>query len=156
MPAIKSCLWFRSEAEEAASFYVSLFPSSRVVNVMRGGGAVVAVEFLLDGRSFLALNGRREAGFTDAVSFAVPCESQAEVDRYWDALVRGGEEGQCGWLTDRFGVSWQVVPNELVALLGDPDPAKAGRAMQAMLGMRKLDIDAIRRARDGEVAAPAV
>ncbi len=151
MPAIKSCLWFRSEAEEAANFYVSLFPGSKVVQVMRGGGAVVAVEFLLDGRPFLALNGRREAGFTDAVSFAIPCESQDDVDRYWDALVRGGgKEGQCGWLTDRFGVSWQVVPNELGSLLGDPDPARAGRAMQAMLGMKKLDIAALRRARDGE------
>lgn len=152
MPAIKSCLWFRSEAEEAASYYVSLFPSSKVVHVMRAGGAVIAVEFLLDGRPFTALNGRHEAGFTDAVSFVVPCETQADVDRYWDALVRGGEEGQCGWLKDRFGVSWQVVPNELGKLLSDPDPARAGRAMQAMLVMRKLDIAALRRARDGETA----
>lgn len=153
MPAIKSCLWFHAEAEEAANHYVSLFPNSKVVHVMRAGGAVVAVEFVLDGRPFTALNGRRESAFTDAVSFVVPCESQAEVDRYWDALVRGGAEGQCGWLTDRFGVSWQIVPNELGALLGDPDPAKAGRAMQAMLGMRKLDVVALRRARDGEAAA---
>jgi predicted 3-demethylubiquinone-9 3-methyltransferase (glyoxalase superfamily) len=153
MPAIKSCLWFRDAAEEAANFYVSLFPNSKVANVMRAGGAVVAVDFVLDGRQFLALNGRRELAFTDAVSFVVPCESQDEVDRYWDALVRGGEEGRCGWLKDRFGVSWQVVPNELGALLGDPDPAKAGRVMQAMLGMKKLDVAALRRARDGEAAA---
>ena len=152
MSAIKSCLWFRSEAEEAANFYVSIFPSSKVVHVMRGGGAAIAVEFVLDGRPFTALNGRREPGFTDASSFVVPCESQADVDRYWDALVSGGEEGQCGWLKDRFGVSWQVVPNELGALLGDPDPAAAGRAMQAMLGMKKLDVAALRRARDGEGA----
>ena len=93
-------------------------------------------------------------GFTDAVSFAVPCETQDDVDRYWDALVSdGGEEGRCGWLKDRFGVSWQIVPNELGSLLGDPDREKAGRAMQAMLGMKKLDIAALRRARDGETAA---
>jgi predicted 3-demethylubiquinone-9 3-methyltransferase (glyoxalase superfamily) len=146
MPPIKSCLWFRADAEEAANFYVSLFPNSKVVNAMRAGGAVIAVEFLLDGHSFTALNGRQEPGFTDATSFMVPCESQADVDRYWDALVRGGEEGRCGWLKDRFGVSWQVVPNGLGALLGDKDPAKAGRVMQAMLGMKKLDIDALRRA----------
>ncbi len=153
MPAIKSCLWFRTEAEDAANYYVSLFPNSKIVNALRAGGAVVAVEFLLDGRPFMAINGRRETGFTDAVSFAIPCETQDDVDRYWDALVSGGEEGQCGWLTDRFGVSWQVVPNEIVTLLGDPDPAKAGRAMQAMLGMKKLDIGTLRRARDGEAAA---
>jgi predicted 3-demethylubiquinone-9 3-methyltransferase (glyoxalase superfamily) len=152
MPAIKSCLWFSNEAEEAASFYVSLFPNSKVAHVMRGAGAVIAVEFVLDGRSFTALNGRPEAGFTDAVSFVVPCETQADVDRYWDALVQGGQEGRCGWLTDRFGVSWQVVPNELGTLLSDPDPGKAGRAMQAMLGMRKLDIAALRRAREGDTS----
>ena len=155
MPAIKPCLWFQTEAEDAANFYVSLFPSSRVVHVMRAGGATVAVDFVLDGRPVMALNGRPERGFTDAVSFAVPCETQRDVDRYWDALVEGGEEGQCGWLTDRFGVAWQMVPNELPALLGDPDPARAGRAMQAMLGMRKLDIAALRRARDGEAEVAA-
>jgi len=153
MPAIKSCLWFHADAEEAANFYVSLFPNSKVAHVMRAGGAAIAVDFLLDGHRFTALNGRQEPAFTDAVSFVVPCESQDEVDRYWDALVRGGEEGRCGWLKDRFGVSWQVVPNELGAPLGDPDPARAGRVMQAMLGMRKLDVAALRRARDGEVAA---
>ena len=154
MPAIKPCLWFQSEAEEAATFYVSIFPGSKVVHVMRAGGAAIAVDFVLDGAPILALNGRRERGFTDAHSLVVPCATQAEVDRYWDALLEGGgEEGQCGWLTDRFGVAWQVVPNELPALLGDPDPARAGRAMQAMLGMRKLDVDAIRRAGDGELAA---
>jgi predicted 3-demethylubiquinone-9 3-methyltransferase (glyoxalase superfamily) len=155
MPEIKSCLWFHSEAEQAANFYVSLFPNSKVLQVMRAGDAVIAAEFLLDGRPFMALNGRREPGFTDAVSFVVPCESQDDVDRYWDALVNGGEEGQCGWLKDRFGVSWQVVPNELAVLLGDPDRAKAGRVMQAMLGMKKLDVAKLRRARDGAVAAPA-
>jgi predicted 3-demethylubiquinone-9 3-methyltransferase (glyoxalase superfamily) len=153
MPAIKSCLWFHADAEEAASFYVSLFPNSKVLHVMRAGGAVIGVDYLLDGRPFTALNGRQEPAFTDAHSFVVPCESQGDVDRYWDALVRGGEEGQCGWLKDRYGVSWQVVPNELGALLGDPDPAKAGRVMQAMLGMKKLDVAALRHARDDEAAA---
>ncbi|MDB4882752.1 MAG: 3-demethylubiquinone-9 3-methyltransferase [Gemmatimonadetes bacterium] len=149
MLAIKSCLWFQSEAEEAATFYVSIFPNSKIGHVMRAGGAVIVVDFVLDGNRFMALNGRQQSAFTDAVSFVVPCETQADVDRYWDALVRGGEEGRCGWLKDRFGVSWQIVPNALGALLGDPDPAKAGRAMQAMLGMKKLDVAALERARDG-------
>lgn len=153
MSTIKTCLWFVSEAEEAAKFYVSIFPNSKIVNALRAGGAVVAVDFLLDGTPFTAINGRREPGFTDAASLMVPCVTQAEVDRYWDTLGRGGQEVQCGWLEDRYGVSWQIVPTELPSLLGDPDPAKAGRAMQAMLGMKKLDIAAIRRARDGEAAA---
>ena len=155
MPAIKPCLWFQTEAEDAANFYVSLFPNSKIVHVMRAGGATVAVELVLDGRPIMTLNGRHQAGFTDAVSFAVPCETQRDVDHYWDALVEGGEEGQCGWLTDRFGVAWQVVPNELPALLSDPDPARAGRVMQTMLGMRKLDIAALRAAADGVKEPPA-
>ena len=155
MPTLKPCLWFRAEAEPAATFYVSLFPDSRVVHVMRGGpgpaAPVIAVDLELWGRPFLALNGRAESGFTDASSFMIPCATQAEVDRYWDALVAdGGVEGQCGWLRDRFGVSWQVIPDALPRLLGDPDPARAGRAMRAMMGMRKLDVAALERARDGE------
>jgi predicted 3-demethylubiquinone-9 3-methyltransferase (glyoxalase superfamily) len=152
MPDIKPCLWFHAEAEEAASFYVSLFPSSRIASVMRGapGTPAIAVDFVLDGTPFLALNGRQQAGFTDAHSFVVPCETQADIDRYWDALTQGGEEGQCGWLEDRYGVSWQIVPRAMGALLGGSDPAAAGRAMQAMLGMRKLDIAALERARDGD------
>jgi predicted 3-demethylubiquinone-9 3-methyltransferase (glyoxalase superfamily) len=152
MPDIKPCLWFPAEAEEAANFYVSLFPSSRIANVMRGGpGApAIAVDFVLDGKPFLALNGRPERGFTDAHSFAVPCETQADIDRLWDALTRdGGKEGRCGWLTDRFGVSWQIVPRAIGALLGGPALAAGGRAMQAMLGMRRLDIAALERARAG-------
>ena len=152
MPATKPCLWFRSEAEDAANYYLSIFPNSRIVNVMRGGGSVIAVDFVIDGNPFLALNGRQEPGFTDATSFLIQCETQRDVDRYWDALVQGGEPGRCGWLKDRYGVSWQVVPNELPSLLGGSDPAKAGRAMQAMLGMSKLDVDVLRRARDGETA----
>ena len=153
MTAIKTCLWFRDQAEAAAAFYVSVFPNSKVLHVMRAGPAVIAVDFVLDGTPFLALNGRQESGFTDASSYVIPCATQADVDRYWNALTDGGQESRCGWLTDRFGVSWQVVPNELGSLLGDPDPAKAGRAMQAMLGMQKLDIAELRRARDGELAA---
>ena len=154
MPVITPNIWFDTQALEAAELYVSLFPNSKVVHVLRAGGAAIAVDFVLDGRPVLALNGRQEPGFTDAVSLVVPCETQADVDHYWDALTRGGEEGPCGWLKDRYGVSWQIVPDGLSALLGDPDPAKAGRAMQAMLRMKKLDIAAIRRARDGEALAP--
>ena len=152
MPDIKPCLWFRAEAEDAARFYVSIFPGSEIVNVMRGGpdAAAVAVGFILDGKPFLALNGRPEAGFTDAHSLVVSCDTQADIDRYWDALSsNGGAEGRCGWLKDRYGVSWQIVPRNMGALLGGPDPAAAGRAVQAMLGMRKLDIAALERARKG-------
>jgi predicted 3-demethylubiquinone-9 3-methyltransferase (glyoxalase superfamily) len=148
---IKPCLWFHAEAEEAARFYVSLIPNSKIGSVMRGapGAPAIAIDFTLDGRPFMALNGRQQAGFTDAHSFVVTCETQADIDRYWDALTRGGEESQCGWLKDRYGVSWQIVPRALGALLGGSDPAASGRAMQAMLGMRKLDIAALERARDG-------
>ncbi|HSA57540.1 MAG TPA: VOC family protein, partial [Gemmatimonadaceae bacterium] len=152
MSSIRPFLWYATEAEDAANFYVSIIPNSRVVNVMRGGpgGPVIAVDFELDGRPFAALNGRQGPGFTEATSFAVTCETQAEVDRYWNALTSGGgEEGQCGWLKDRWGVSWQVVPAVLSKLLGDPDPAKAGRVMQAMLPMRRLDIAALERAHAG-------
>ena len=149
MSDIKPCLWFHADAEEAARFYVSVFPGSRIAHVMRGApdAPAIAVDFVLDGQPFLALNGRREGGFTDAHSFVVPCDTQAEIDRYWAALTEGGEESQCGWLRDRYGVSWQIVPRAMGALLGGPDAAAAGRAMQAMLGMRKLDIAALERAR---------
>jgi predicted 3-demethylubiquinone-9 3-methyltransferase (glyoxalase superfamily) len=155
MPDIKPCLWFQAEAEEAASFYVSLFPNSKIATVMHGGpGApAIAVDFVLDGRPFLALNGRPQQGFTDAHSFVVSCETQADIDRYWDALTRGGEEGRCGWLKDGYGVSWQIVPRSMGVLLGGSDPAASGRAMQAMLGMRKLDIAALERARSGDATS---
>lgn len=149
MPDLRACLWFRADAEAAAAFYVSVFPNSRVGSVMRAGaeGPAVAVDFVLDGRPFLAVNGRQQDGFTDAHSFVVTCDSQDEIDRFWAALTDGGAEGRCGWLTDRFGVSWQVVPRDMGALLGGPDAAAAGRAMQAMMGMRKLDVAALARAR---------
>ncbi len=150
-PGIKPCLWFHAEAEEAANHYAAIFPTSAVTSVMRGApaGPAIAVELVLDGQPFLAINGRERGGFTDACSFVVPCDTQADIDRYWGALTRGGEEGQCGWLKDRYGVSWQVVPRTITALLGGPDPAAAGRAMQAMLAMRKLDVAALERARAG-------
>jgi predicted 3-demethylubiquinone-9 3-methyltransferase (glyoxalase superfamily) len=152
---LKPCLWFHAEAEEAATFYASIFPDSRIEHVTRGapGAPAVAVAFVLEGRPFLAINGRQAGGFTDAHSFVVSCETQADIDRYWSALTAGGAEGQCGWLTDRFGVSWQVVPSAIGALLGGPDTAAAGRAVQAMLGMRKLDVAALERARASAVVA---
>ena len=149
---IKPCLWFQSEAEEAANFYVSLFPKSKIANVMPGppGSPAVAVGFVLEGKPFLALNGRREKGFTDAHSFVVACENQAEIDRYWNALTKGGgRESMCGWLVDKYGVSWQIVPHNMGALLGGPDPAASQRAVQAMLKMQKIDIAALERARKG-------
>ncbi|MDF1503442.1 VOC family protein [Roseisolibacter sp. H3M3-2] len=152
MPAITPALWFRADAEPAARHYVAIFPNSRLGSVLRAGpdGPVVAVEFELDGTPFLALNGRPADGFTDAHSFLIPCDSQEEIDRYWAALTAdGGAEGQCGWCTDRFGVSWQVAPRRFAELVGGPDAAAAGRAMQAMMQMKKLDIAALQRARAG-------
>jgi predicted 3-demethylubiquinone-9 3-methyltransferase (glyoxalase superfamily) len=153
MKAIIPCLWFDTEGEEAAELYTSLFPNSRIIDVARYGeagprpaGSVMTVSFELDGQEFLALNGGPEYKFTEAVSFQVFCEDQDEVDRYWDALSEGGEPGPCGWLKDRFGLSWQIVPTRLTELLRDPDPGRAQRAMQAMLGMRKLEIAELERA----------
>ena len=149
-------LWFDTEAEEAANFYVSLFPNSRIVNVShyteagpREAGMVMTVEFELDGQRFVGINGGPEFTFDEAVSFQIDCETQDEVDSYWERLTEGGEEGQCGWLKDRYGLSWQVTPAGIEELFADPDPARAERAMQAMLGMRKLDLAAMRAAADG-------
>jgi predicted 3-demethylubiquinone-9 3-methyltransferase (glyoxalase superfamily) len=153
---ITTCVWFDTQAEEAAEFYVSIFDGSKVLNVARYGdfgpgpaGQAVTVQFEIDGRIFTALNGGPAFKFTEAVSFVIDCASQEEVDRYWAALADGGAESQCGWLKDRYGVSWQVVPSVLGQLLGGPDPDGAQRAMQAMLGMRKLDIAALQKAYDG-------
>lgn len=153
---IATCLWFDSEAEEAARFYVSVFDGSRVVNVSRYGeggpgpaGQAITVQFEIAGRTFTALNGGPASNFTAAVSFVIDCAGQEEVDRYWAALADGGSESQCGWLKDRYGVSWQVVPSVLGQLLGGPDPEGSHRAMQVMLGMRKLDIAALQKAYDG-------
>lgn len=151
------CLWFDTASEEAATFYTSVFPNSRIVDVVRYGEAgprladtVMVVTFELDGMKFIALNGGPEFAFTEAISFQVSCEGQEEVDQFWNALSEGGQEGRCGWLKDRFGVSWQVVPTALPALLGNPDPEKAKRAMAAMLKMKKLVIADLARAAEGD------
>ena len=153
MGKITPCLWFDTEAEQAAAFYASIFPNSALGEVSRYGeggprpaGTVMTVAFELDGKPFLALNGGPEFHFSEAVSFQVHCESQEEVDHFWQRLSEGGEEGQCGWLKDQFGLSWQVVPTALPELLNQPDPERARRVMQSMLGMRKIDIAALRAA----------
>jgi predicted 3-demethylubiquinone-9 3-methyltransferase (glyoxalase superfamily) len=150
-------LWFDKEAEEAANFYVSVFPNSKIGSVARYGEAgpgeaatVMTVEFELDGQRFVALNGGPQYKFTEAVSFVINCETQDEVDDYWEKLSEGGEQGPCGWLKDRYGLSWQVVPTVLPELLTDPDPEKAQRVMTAMLQMRKLEIEPLRRAYAGD------
>ena len=156
---IRPCLWFATDAEEAARFYVSLFPNSSVDHVQKsvmdspGGkaGDVLMVEFTLAGQKFLALNGGQKVEYTWAVSMAVDCDDQAEVDRLWDGILKGGGEAQqCGWIKDRWGLSWQITPRVMLKLLADPDKAKAARAFQAMLGMVKLDAAAIERAAAGQ------
>ena len=155
MPKITPCLWFDTQGERAAAFYTSIFPNSRIVDVARYGeagpreaGTVMVVKFELDGQEFVALNGGPEFTFDEAISFQIDCADQEEVDRYSEALTDGGEQGPCGWVKDRFGLSWQVVPARLIELLGDPDEAKAQRAMAAMLEMRKIDIAAVEAAAD--------
>jgi predicted 3-demethylubiquinone-9 3-methyltransferase (glyoxalase superfamily) len=159
---ITTCLWFDTEGEEAAEFYCSVIPNSKVLDVSRYGdagpgtpGSAMTVSFELDGRPFVALNGGPQFPFTEAVSLQVSCRDQEEVDHYWNTLVEGGEESMCGWLKDRYGFSWQIVPTALPELLGDPDPQRAERAMKAMLSMRKIDVEAIRRAADGDERARA-
>lgn len=149
-------LWFDIEAEEAAQFYVSVFENSRIVNTThyteagpREAGTVMTVEFELNGNPFVAINGGPQFHLDEAVSFAITCEDQEEVDHYWERLTDGGEESMCGWCKDRFGLSWQVVPRGMDELFADPDPERARRAMEAMLKMRKLDIETLRRAADG-------
>jgi predicted 3-demethylubiquinone-9 3-methyltransferase (glyoxalase superfamily) len=155
MPNITACLWFDTQGEDAANFYVSVFPNSRIVNVSRYGeagprpaGSVMTVDFELDGHSFMALNGGPEFTFNEAVSFVIDCADQDEVDYYWTKLSEGGEEGPCGWLKDRFGLSWQVVPAALGELASDPDPAKSQAVIKAMLGMRKLVVADLQAAYD--------
>ncbi|MGY2129348.1 VOC family protein [Blastococcus sp. SYSU DS0617] len=158
MPQQIPCLWFDGQAEEAAQLYTSVFPNSRIDEVTRYGpdlpppmteGDVVTVRFTLDGQQYTALNGGPQFRFTEAVSFQIMCADQEEADHYWYGLLAGGgEESMCGWLKDRFGVSWQATPTELMSLIGDPDPARAQRATQAMLQMRRIDLAEIRRAAD--------
>lgn len=158
MPNITPFLWYDTQAEEAANFYVSIFPNSRIGHVSRYGdagpgpkGGVMVVQFELDGKPFLALNGGPHFKFTEAVSFTIDCKDQQEVDYYWSKLsADGGQESMCGWLKDKFGLSWQVVPSALGQLMSDPDREKAKRAMEAMLKMKKLDIAALQRAHDGK------
>jgi predicted 3-demethylubiquinone-9 3-methyltransferase (glyoxalase superfamily) len=161
-PKITPFLWFDDQAEQAAEYYTSVFSNSRISAVSRSGeagpgepGSVLTVEFELEGQPFVGLNGgRMPFAFNESISFSVACADQAEVDHYWDTLIGdGGEPSMCGWLKDRYGLSWQIVPTALPALLADPDPARAARAMQAMLQMRKLDIAALEAAADGSVPA---
>ena len=150
-------LWFDNNAEEAMNFYVSVFKNSKVKRVTRYGeagpgpaGAVMTVEFQLDGQDFVGLNGGPHFKFTEAVSFTVRCETQEEVDYYWDKLSEGGQKSRCGWLKDKFGLSWQVEPGVLAELMADEDAEKAKRVMQAMLQMDKIEIEPLKRAHAGE------
>jgi predicted 3-demethylubiquinone-9 3-methyltransferase (glyoxalase superfamily) len=152
---ISPCLWFDTEGEEAANFYTSVFKNSRILDVSRYGeagprpaGTVMTVTFEIEGQEFTALNGGPEFKFNEAVSFQVQCETQEEVDELWSSLTKEGEAGPCGWLKDRYGLSWQIIPTALNELLNDPDPQRSQRAMKAMLQMGKLDIEALRRAAD--------
>ncbi|HEX2785965.1 MAG TPA: VOC family protein [Ilumatobacteraceae bacterium] len=156
MPRITPNLWFDTESEEAAAFYISVFPNSAVKSVTyygdagpRPAGMVLAVEFLLDGQEFMAINGGPQFTFSEAVSFLITCADQAEIDYYWDALTDGGEEGPCGWLKDKYGLSWQVAPAGMDAMLSDPNDERGQRAMRAMFGMKKIDIAALHAAADG-------
>lgn len=155
MPKTVPCLWFDDQAEQAAEHYTTIFPNSKVLGTTRYGadvperdGTVMTVNFSLDGQEYVGLNGGPLFTFSEAVSFQIMCADQDEVDHYWTTLSDGGEEGPCGWLKDRFGLSWQVVPTVLLELVSDPDPGRAQRATQAMYGMRKIDIAELRRAAD--------
>ncbi len=153
MQKITPFLWFDNNAEEAMNFYLSVFKESKVLSVSRYGdagpgpkGAVITANFQLNGQEFMALNGGPHFKFTEAISFVVSCETQQEVDEYWDKLSEGGEESRCGWLKDKYGLSWQIVPTILPRLLQDKDPVKAGRVMEAMLQMNKIDISKLKQA----------
>ena len=152
MREITPCLWFDTEGEEAAKFYTSIFPNSRITDIARYGsagprpeGTVMTVSFELAGQKFVALNGGPEFTFNEAISFQVSCETQEQVDHFWTKLAEGGEQGPCGWLKDKFGVSWQIVPTALPRLLSDPDRNKSQRVMAAMLQMQKIEIDELER-----------
>ena len=159
MPKITPNLWFDTEAEEAADFYISVFKNSRVVNVARyteagprEAGMVMTVEFELDGQRFVGINGGPQFTFDEAVSFQIDCDTQDDVDYYWERLSEGGKEGPCGWVQDKYGLSWQVVPTGMDELFADPDPERARREMEAMLKMSKLDIAALQSAADSVAA----
>ncbi|HUK15320.1 MAG TPA: VOC family protein [Bryobacteraceae bacterium] len=156
MQKITPFLWFDHQAEEAANYYVSIFKNSKITAISRYGdagpgpkGSVMVVSFALDGQEFCALNGGPVFTFTPAISFFVNCETQAEVDNLWERLSAGGRKDRCGWLTDKYGVSWQIIPQVLMKLIGDPDPAKSQRAVKAMLQMDKIDIQRLQQAAEG-------
>jgi predicted 3-demethylubiquinone-9 3-methyltransferase (glyoxalase superfamily) len=149
MTPITPCLWFDGNAQAAVDHYVTIFPNSKRLTDDSGEDAPIVVSFELDGQAFMALNGGPDYKFTPAISFVVNCQTQAQVDHYWDHLVEGGQPSQCGWLTDRFGVSWQIVPDRLGELMGDPDPAVGQWVMNAMLQMVKLDIPGLEAAAKG-------
>jgi predicted 3-demethylubiquinone-9 3-methyltransferase (glyoxalase superfamily) len=160
MQKITPFLWFDHEAEEAMNFYVSIFKNSKILSVTRYGeggpgpaGEVMTATFQLEGQEFMALNGGPDHHFTEAISFFVDCQTQEEVDELWNRLTEGGEAGPCGWLKDKFGVSWQIIPTVLGELLSDPDPAKSQRVMQAMLQMKKIDIKTLQEAYEQAPAA---
>lgn len=153
MQKISPFLWFDTQAEEAANFYVSIFKNSKILKITRYGeagpgpeGSVMTVEFALDGQEFIALNGGPHFKFTEAISLSVDCKTQQEVDEFWEKLSAGGEQGPCGWLKDKYGLSWQINPGVLGEMLSDPDPAKSTRVMEAMLQMKKIDIKALKEA----------
>ena len=157
MQKMMPCLWFDNQAEEAVNFYTSIFKNSKVGKIARYGeeghgqkGTVMTITFSLDGQEFMALNGGPVFSFSPAISFLVNCENQEEVDRLWENLTEGGEEEQCGWLKDKYGVSWQIVPTVLGELMNDPDPVKVNRVTNAMLQMVKLDIEGLKRAYEQE------
>src|SRR5262249_30871579 len=157
MQKITPFLWFDNNAEEAMNFYVSIFKNSKVLKVARYGdagpgpkGAVMTANFQLDGQNFVALNGGPHFKFTEAISFVVNCETQQEVDEYWEKLSKGGQEVQCGWLKDKYGLSWQIVPTILNELMQDKDPQRSQRVMQALLQMKKLDIEGLKKAYEGK------
>jgi predicted 3-demethylubiquinone-9 3-methyltransferase (glyoxalase superfamily) len=160
MQKITPWLWFDTQAEEAAAFYTSVFENSRILEVTRFGkvgprpeGLVMTVSFELEGQEFVALNGGPDFAFNEAISFQVLCETQDEVDNHWSRLSAGGEEGACGWLKDKYGVSWQIIPTRLYELLSDPDPDRSERAMRSMLEMKKIDIAALEQAAAAGVAS---
>ena len=157
MQKITPFLWFDTQAEEAANFYVSIFKNSKILSISRYGeagprpkGSVMTVAFELDGQKFIALNGGPQYKFTEAISLSVECKTQEEVDDFWEKLSRGGEEGPCGWLKDKYGLSWQINPTILGQMLSDPDPKKSKRVMEAMLKMKKIDIKKLQQAYDGD------
>ena len=155
MNKVTPFLWFDHDAEEAMNFYVSVFKNSKVVSVNRADGRVMTVNFELDGQAFIALNAGPHFKFNEAVSFFINCDSQEEVDMFWDRLSAGGEKSQCGWLKDRWGLSWQVVPRTLTRLMGDPDPVKSKAVLAAMLKMKKIVIADLQQAYDQAASVPA-